>query len=470
MDQANAQASTSHVPASPYRAYSISWNLTQRCNLHCAHCYMSASAQAETVGELSTAECQRIMDEIAQVNPEVFLILTGGEPLIRKDLFDLASYASDKGFTVVLGTNGVMLREAEARRMRQSGIQGASISLDSVDPQRHDAFRRLPGAWEGAVRATKILSAEGLDFSVHTSITTWNVDEMPAMIDLARELGARVLNFFFLVRTGRGQDLMDITPAQYERLLTAIARAQGVDSSLTGNRTAPAPGSEDPWSVPTGRSGDMVIRAKCAPHLRRILYAFDPQSPLLQNYAQGSCPAGKYYCRITPTGEVTPCPYMPVSAGNLRHTSFADIWQHAGPLRDLRDPQLGGRCGACEFSQICGGCRCRAYATYGDYLAEDPACGYEPGQYGGTVITLPAEQTFGFEPHYTLTWSEAAQARLQRLPAFARGMVARGVERYAREHSIPLITPEVMQIVRQQAEQRFGGRFNFRTFWRAAKP
>src|SRR5262245_10575136 len=175
--------------ANTYRVYSISWNLTQRCNLHCAHCYMSASAHAETAHELSTVECQRVMDDIAQVNPEVLLILTGGEPLIRQDIFDLASYASDKGFTVVLGTNGVLLREPEARRMRQSGIRGASISLDSVDAKRHNAFRRLPGAWQGAVRATKILQAEGLDFSIHTSITTWNVDEMPAMIDLARELG-----------------------------------------------------------------------------------------------------------------------------------------------------------------------------------------------------------------------------------------------------------------------------------------
>lgn len=472
MDQAAVEAGTPQS-SNTYRAYSISWNLTQRCNLHCAHCYMSAYAGADTTGELSTEECRRVMGEIAQVNPEALLILTGGEPLVRKDIFDLAGYASDTGFTVVLGTNGVLLREAEARRMRQSGIQGASISLDSVDPQRHDAFRRLPGAWEGAVRATKILNAEGLDFSIHTSITTWNADEMPAMIDLARDLGARVLNFFFLVRTGRGADLTDITPEQYERLLTTIAHAQGVvpetaDGSGEGQRMDS--GAEDPWSVPVGRAGDLIIRAKCAPHLRRLLYELAPTSPLLQNYAQGSCPAGKYYCRITPTGDVTPCPYMPVSAGNLRQQSFAEIWHNANPMRDLRDAQLGGKCGRCEFSQICGGCRCRAYATYGDYLAEDPACAYEPGKYGNTTITLPAEQTFGFEPRFTLTWSEAAQARLQRLPSFARGMVAKGVERYATEHSIALITPEVMQTVRAQAEQRFGRRFTFRAFFRDRKP
>jgi radical SAM protein with 4Fe4S-binding SPASM domain len=426
---------------------------------------MSAHAGADISWELSTSECRRVMLDIAQVNPEALLILTGGEPLVRKDIFDLAGYASDIGFTVVLGTNGVLLREAEAKRMRQSGIQGASISLDSVDAARHDAFRRLPGSWDAAVRATKILSAEGLDFSIHNSVTDWNADEMPAMIDLARNLGARVLNFFFLVRTGRGADLTDITPQRYEQLLTSIAHAQGIGDHHAQPAFGPQP-LEDPWSVPAGRAGAMVIRAKCAPHLRRILYELAPQSPLLQNYAQGSCPAGKHYCRITPTGDVTPCPYMPVSVGNVRQQSFADIWRHAQPLQDLRQPQLGGRCGSCEFSKICGGCRCRAYATHGDYLAEDPACAYEPGQHGGQVITLPEEQTFGFDAKLTLSWSEAAQARLKRLPSFARGMVAKSVERYATENGLSVITPDVMQAVRERAEQRYGRRFNFRSFFR----
>src|SRR5262249_44760249 len=179
---------------------------------------------------LSTAECRRVMDEIAQGNPQGFLILTGGEPLLRKDIFDLAAYAAEKDFTVVLGTNGVLLREKQAKLMRQHGVVGASISLDSTERARHDAFRHLPGAWDGAVRATKALRAEGLDFSLHMSVTDWNVVEIPAMIDLANELGAKVLNFFFLVRTGRGQDLTDITAEQYAQLLTPLARVQSVDT------------------------------------------------------------------------------------------------------------------------------------------------------------------------------------------------------------------------------------------------
>ncbi|MCI0372169.1 MAG: radical SAM protein, partial [candidate division NC10 bacterium] len=351
-------------------------------------------------GELKASDIEP-MAGVRILNPDVLLILTGGEPLLRPDLFDLGRYAAEKGFTVVLGTNGFLLKHRQARAMRESGIQGASISLDSTDPVRHDAFRRMSGAWRGAVQATEVLRAEDLPFSLHMSVTDWNVEEIPAMIDLARTLGARVLNLFFLVRTGRGEGLTDITPAQYERILTYVARAQGV-----GPRgSAQADGSaEDPWGAAVGRAGDMLIRAKCAPFFRRILYELDPASPLLKNFSEGSCPAGRHYCRIMPDGDVTACPYMPVVAGNLRAVPFADIWRDAPLFNDLRGGRLGGRCGACEFAKVCGGCRCRAYATYGDYLAEDPACVYQPGTYGGRVIELAADQTFGIAAEPTLTW------------------------------------------------------------------
>src|SRR5258705_8494819 len=265
------------------------------------------------------------MDEIAIVNPNGLLILTGGEPLLRKDTWEIAGYAAEKRFTTVLGTNGVLLREREAKAMRTHGVLGASISLDSTDRAKHDAFRHLPGSWDGAVRATRVLTDAGLDFSLHMSVTDWNVAEVPAMIDLARELGAKVLNFFFLVRTGRGRDLTDIDAAGYEEILTYLAKAQS--GPLTQRKDF-----EDPWSTPVGRAGGLLIRAKCAPHFRRILWQLNPSSVLLKNYAHGSCPAGKYYCRITPEGDVTPCPYMPVSAGNLRPHSFADLWRSAPAL------------------------------------------------------------------------------------------------------------------------------------------
>jgi AdoMet-dependent heme synthase len=442
-----------------YQAYSVSWNLTQRCNLECAHCYLSASAAAETGGELTTEECRRVIDQIAEVNPSVFLILTGGEPLLRRDIFDIAAYAAENRFTVVLGTNDLLLRKPQARLMRHRGVLGASISLDSTEREKHDAFRHLRGAWDGAVRATRVLQDEGLDFSLHMSVTDWNVEEIPAMIDLARELGAKVLNFFFLVRTGRGRELTDIDAGAYERILRYLAKVQGTGSA--GSRGERLPGSrggegfEDAWSSPMGNAGNLLIRAKCAPHFRRILYELNPASPFLRNYAHGSCPAGKYYCRITPDGDVTPCPYLPVSAGNLRRASFAEIWREARVLNELREPVLGGRCGACEFSKICGGCRCRAYATSGDYLAEDPACAYQPGAHGGAVIELPAEQTFGLPATTELAWAPGARARLEAIPSFARGMVVKAVEAYARRQGQSVITLPLLAEVRGQWGARF---------------
>jgi radical SAM protein with 4Fe4S-binding SPASM domain len=443
---------------SRFLPYTVSWNLTQRCNQECAHCYLSAFPRASTTDELTTDECRRAMDEMAAVNPDLLLILTGGEPFLRKDLFDLAGHAVERGFTVVLGTNGFLLGEKQAAAMRRHGIQGASISLDSTDAGRHDAFRRFPGAWKGAIRATEALRAEGLPFSLHMSVTGWNVGEVPAMIDLAGQLRARVLNLFFLVRTGRGDGLTDIPAEEYERVLTFLARVQGVGPVLARDEGASqgpkasqgGPGSSDRSAEAFGRMGELLIRAKCAPFFRRILYALDPVSPLLSNFAEGSCPAGQHYCRIMPNGDVTACPYMPAVAGNLRRTPFGDLWRDASIFHDLRGGRLTGRCGACEFSRICGGCRCRAYATFGDYLAEDPACAYQPGAYGGRVIELPAHHTFGMRVEATLTWTAEAQERLKRVPGFARGMVTTGVERYAREHGMAVITPELMQEVRER--------------------
>jgi len=258
-------------------------------------------------------------------------------------------------------------------------------------------------------------------------------------------LGARVLNLFFLVRTGRGEGLTDITPEQYERILTSLARAQGVGPAEGG--------ADDPWALALARAGDMLIRAKCAPFFRRILYGLDPASPLLRNFAEGSCPAGRHYCRIMPDGDVTACPYMPLVAGNLRRVPFGALWRDAALFNDLRGGRLGGRCGACEFSRVCGGCRCRAYATYGDYLAEDPACTYQPGAYGGRVIELPAEQTFGIASEPTLPWTAEAQARLERAPeGFMRDCTKALIIKHADKIGTTVITIEVANEGIEQAK------------------
>jgi radical SAM protein with 4Fe4S-binding SPASM domain len=196
----------------------------------------------------------------------------------------------------------------------------------------------------------------------------------------------------------------------------------------------------------------MMVRAKCAPQFMRLVHRLAPDSPVL-NY-ETRCPCGVQYCRITPDGQVTPCPYMPVVAGDLRRSSFADLWRGAPVFADLRDPRLGGRCGVCEFSKICGGCRCRAYATYGDYLAEDPACAYQPGAHGGQVIELPEAMTFGLPVARQLTWQPDARARVDAIPAFARGMVVKAVEAYARSRGEAVVTAALLA----EARSRWGSR------------
>jgi radical SAM protein with 4Fe4S-binding SPASM domain len=184
-----------------------------------------------------------------------------------------------------------------------------------------------------------------------------------------------------------------------------------------------------------------------------VIYELDPRSARLMNYAHGGCPAGRHYCRIGPSGDVTPCPYIPLSAGNLQDQGFGEIWRMAALFQDFRSPALGGRCGTCEFREICGGCRCRAYAATGDYLAEDPACSYQPGRYGGNLITLPEEQTFGLEVAFELSWEEAAKARLTMIPSFARGMVVKAVEAFARAKGSNQVTPELLR----EAKERWEG-------------
>lgn len=417
-----------------FRPDVISWNLTRRCHLNCAHCYLDADFRRGTrADELTTRECRDIIDQIAEVNPGALLILTGGEPLLRPDVFDIARHASNRGFLVVLATTGTLLSPEVTRRIVAAGIRGASISLHSLRPGAHDGFTRVPGSWEGAVRGAQFLHEANFPFIVQTSAMSWNADEIPAIVDFAARLGARVFDLYLLVCTGRGQGMTDISPPQQEALLARLLEIQ------------------------KAREGQISISARCAPQYKRILHQADPRSPHLRAYADG-CPAATHYCRITPTGDLTPCPYLPLTAGNLKVQPFAHLWQEAPLLSQLRDrSRLHGRCGRCEFRMICSGCRARAYAERRDCMAEDSACPYEPREPGREPIILDQVCTFGLAVDCTLPWTAAAQARLQSVPTFARGMVARRVERYARERGHPAITPEVLR----EAREKLVGAFAF---------
>lgn len=368
------------------------------------------------------------------MNPNALLILTGGEPLLRKDLCDITRCATDRGFTVVVGTNGTPLNDELAERLLASGVKGASISLHSLRPEAHDGFTRVTGSWLGAVRGAELLKRKGLEFIIQTSVMSWNYEEIPQLIDFAYGLGAKATNIYFLVCTGRGQDLTDLPAADYETMLSRL------------------------YQIQKDYRGKMLIGAKCAPQYKRIVYEQDSSSPFLQTYS-GGCPAATYYCRITPKGDLTPCPYMPLAAGNLREKSFAELWHHTPVIEGVRNRALlQGRCGVCELKNICGGCRARAFARTGNYLAEDPSCQYEPGKYGFRTVALQKEFTFGLEAEFQSLWSEEARSRLERVPSFARGMVIKSVERFARENCYPVITPEVMAEARQKLAGAFTGK------------
>jgi radical SAM protein with 4Fe4S-binding SPASM domain len=416
----------------------VSWNITRLCNLKCTHCYLPAGFVDTNEfpsgyyrdSELTQSQCFRVIDEIAEVNPNILLILTGGEPLLRPDILKISDYAARTGFLVVMGTNGVLLNDETVQRMSDHGVAGVGISLDAVDPVNHDKFRGMEGAWEGTMNGVEALKRANLDFLVQTSVTRWNYDEVPQIVDFAYELGAKVFNLYFLVRTGRGKTVMDITPAQYERMLSTLFELQAK------------------------YHGKMLVAAKCAPHYKRVIYEQQSDSPFLQAYPSGTCPCGIYYCRITPEGDLTPCPYMPVSVGNLKKESFATLWNQSKVFQELRDRKLlEGKCGVCEFRDVCGGCRARAYALTDNYLAEDPSCEYQPGQAGSQNIRFEKTTPFAAETDYELQWTDAAQQRLERVPSFARGMVTKSVEKYAREHGYNEITPEIMKAVKDRFDK-----------------
>jgi AdoMet-dependent heme synthase len=442
------------------RPYVVSWNLTYRCNLACEHCYLDAGG-APLVGtenfadrsELGTEECYRVIDEIAAFAPECVTILTGGEPLLRRDILEIVRRAAERGLWVVVGTNGVRITENVARRLAEAGARGLSLSLDALDPERHDRFRKVRGAWQNTVEGAEILNRTGLPFIVQTTAGSHNQGELDAIADFAHDrLAAKVWNLYFLVPTGRGQFVSDITPAQYDDVLASLYRIQ--------------------------RKYDrrMLVNAKCAPHyIKTVLENADARGESqIRTYSGGAggCPAGTHYMGIRPNGDVTPCPYLPVFAGTLRNASLADLWTSSALFTDIRRrTALGGRCGACEMNGHCGGCRARAYGMTGDLMAEDPLCTHTPGTFAGSPL-LPAltERSespldfargdpealegsksaiqYGLESPATIAWDDAAAERMKKIPAFVRGMVVKAVEDSCRRNGIGRVTAEELEKIR----------------------
>ena len=450
------------MQATPFpRPYVVSWNLTYRCNLACEHCYLDAGAaplvRTDNFAdrrELGTEECFRVVDELAAFAPECVTILTGGEPLLRRDIIDIVRRAAGRGLWVVVGTNGVRITENVARHLSEAGARGLSLSLDALDPDRHDRFRGVRGAWQNTVDGAAILNRTGLPFIVQTTAGSHNCGELEAIADFAHDrLAAKVWNLYFLVPTGRGQFVSDMTPAQYDDVLASLYRIQ------------------------RKYAGRMLVNAKCAPHyIKTVLERAEPAAPggdcsgdsswpglsqvRVYSGGAGGCPAGTHYMGIRPNGDVTPCPYLPVFAGSLRTARLADLWTSSDLFTGIRlRTSLGGRCGACEMNAHCGGCRARAYGMTGDVMAEDPLCTHTPGTFAHSPLLAvrgaavpgargPAAIEYGAETPVSITWDDDAAARMKRIPAFVRGMVVKAVEESCRKSGVGRVTVEELERIR----------------------
>ena len=370
----------------------VFWELTTGCNLRCLHCRATAQELSSPL-DLSTPQALRVVEQVSRYAHPI-LVLSGGEPLFRKDLFTIAAYAADRGLLVALATNGTLISPEVAGRIRSSGIRRVAISLDGADAATHDGFRGIAGSFEAALRGLRAVQEAGVSTQINTTVTRRNVRQLPQILELARRLGVNALHTFLLVPVGCGVNIAEeemVPAAEYEEVLH--------------------------WFYEREREGGIELKATCAPHYYRIRKqhqvqerrAAKPELTSSQSVASGAdlkprvapappgghpnrhpqmgavtkgCLAGSAVCFISHQGEVFPCGYLPVIAGDLRRQSFAEVWETSPVFAALRDPDnLKGKCGACEFRKICLGCRARAFAATGDYLEEEPFCSYQPRGY-----------------------------------------------------------------------------------------
>jgi len=397
----------------------IFWELTKGCNLRCIHCRASAT-ELSSPNDLSTQTAKNIIDQIAEISHPI-LVLSGGEPLFRSDIFELARYGTEKALRVALATNGTLVTKAVARKIVDAGVQRVAISLDGADAATHDAFRGIPGAFDAAITGFRNLKELGMSVQINTTIARHNAHQLPAVLDLARSIGADALHTFLLVPVGCGVDIASeqmVPPEEYERMLNwfydqsleggielkatcaphyfrvvrqrRVAEHRSAAAAEAAHAIQPAQSAPDrgPLGVTTPRPefigptemtmpGSTGIEIKS--HGIGKAVGHPGGHPSEMNAMTKGCLAGTAVCFISHQGEVYPCGYLPALAGDLKKQPFAEIWANSVVFNQLRDVNnLKGKCGCCEFRNVCMGCRARAFAATGDYLDEEPFCVYEP--------------------------------------------------------------------------------------------
>lgn len=349
-------------PEKKYIPRLIAWEVTRTCELNCRHC-RAAARYGKYDNELSLDEIARTLENVASFSQPI-IILTGGDPLMREDILDIARIGTDLGLRMVMSPCGKHLTKDKARQMLDAGIKRISISVDGATAQSHDDFRRVPGAFEDAMAGIKAAKKAGLEFQINTTVTQHNVHELEDILDLSIKVGAVAFNPFLLVPTGRGKELaeMEIDPQEYERVLH--------------------------WIYDRKQNSAIELRPTCAPHYYRIFRQREKEqgrtvTPKTHGFDAMSkgCMGGQSFAFVSHVGRVQICGFLENECGDIRKANydFESIWNDSPVFKEMRDLNgYHGRCGYCEYRAVCGGCRARAHATTGDYLDEEPYCIYEP--------------------------------------------------------------------------------------------
>ncbi|HEY3298961.1 MAG TPA: radical SAM protein [Armatimonadota bacterium] len=337
----------------------VFFETTSACNLRCVHC-RAGRANESSPDDLSTKEAKSLVDQIASFCSPI-LVLSGGEPLVRPDIFEIASYAQERSLKTALATNGTLITADVARQITDSGISRVSVSIDAADAASHDAFRRVDGAFHSAWRGVDYLKEQQIPFQVNTTVARHNFARLQDVLDLAVERGAVALHLFLLVPTGCGKEIANdemISPLEYEQVLN--------------------------WLYDRSKDSSIGLKATCAPHYVRVNrerasaegIESSSRHQSLDEMTKG-CLAGSSVCFISHSGNVYPCGYLPITAGSVRSEHLRDIWENAEVFKILRNADnLHGKCRVCGYRRVCGGCRARAYGDTGDYLGEEPYCVY----------------------------------------------------------------------------------------------
>lgn len=340
----------------------IAWEVTRSCNLACRHCRAEAHTEPYE-NELDTDEALRLIDTFPEVgNPIV--IFTGGDPMMRADIYDLVRHVKKRGLTAAFSPNGTLITPDSARKIKAAGVDRCSISLDGATAASHDAFRGVPGAFEASLAGISYLREQGVPFQINTTVTRNNLESLTDICRLCEKIGAVAWHIFLLVPMGRASGLADqvISAEEYEKVLH--------------------------WLYDFRKLTAMQLKATCAPHYYRIMRqrAAAEKVPVTgANFGMDAvsrgCLGGTGFCFISHRGQVQPCGYLELDCGNIREKPFPEIWRKSDIFQNLRNPEaFSGKCGICEFHKVCGGCRARAYAMKDDYLAEEPLCTWKPGR------------------------------------------------------------------------------------------